>query len=168
HRQVVFTWELRDTELSAHGDGVARIAAPDSARLDFFLAGGMASGAAVLIGDSLAVPGSDAVRRLVPPAPLLWAAFGRLAVPALPDTSARVDGAVLRADIGTPPQWRLSFSHDSLTRVERVSGGRILEWVERSAGEIRYRNEAARRTLKLVVTRSAEVDGFDASIWNPF
>jgi len=47
---VVFQWELVDGEITARGDGVARIASPDSVRLDFFLGGGMGGGAAVLIG----------------------------------------------------------------------------------------------------------------------
>src|SRR5689334_15876443 len=59
-RQVVFRWELRDGDVTARGDGVARIASPDSVRLDFFLGGGFGGGAAVLIGDSLQVPGPDA------------------------------------------------------------------------------------------------------------
>src|SRR5688572_18292372 len=57
HRRVVFQWELKDQDMTARGDGVARIAYPDSIRLDFFLGGGYGSGAAVLIGDSLVVPG---------------------------------------------------------------------------------------------------------------
>src|SRR4051812_20337387 len=56
-RQVVFQWEMRDGDIAARGDGVARIASPDSVRMDFFLAGGFGSGAAILIGDSLLVPG---------------------------------------------------------------------------------------------------------------
>lgn len=168
HRQVAFTWELQDTEISARGEGAARIAPPDSARLDFFLAGGMGTGAAVLIGDTLHAPGGDAARQLVPPPPLLWAALGRLALPPLPDTTARVDGDLLRADIGTPIQWRITFRHDSLVRVERIRGGRIVEWVERAGNDVQYRNESARRTLHLVITRAAEVDDFDASIWTPF
>ena len=45
YRQIVFDWELEDRELSGRGEGVARVAAPDSARLDLFLAGGFGSGA---------------------------------------------------------------------------------------------------------------------------
>src|SRR6185295_6788686 len=62
HRKIVFTWELEDREMTGRGDGVARIAAPDSARLDFFLAGGFGGGAAILIRDSVDAPGGDMVR----------------------------------------------------------------------------------------------------------
>lgn len=165
-RQVVFRWELKDGDMLARGDGVARIASPDSVRLDFFLGGGFGGGAAVLIGDSLQVPGPDAARKLVPPRALLWAALGRLDIPAEPDTIVRVDAGVLRADIGAPVRWRATFHGDTLTRLERVDGGRLQEWVERAADRsVQYRNEAARRTLSLVIQRSDAVPPFDPAIW---
>lgn len=167
HQRIVFRWDLDDKEFSARGEGAARIAAPDSVRLDFFLNGGVGHGAAVLLGDTLRAPSPDFVRSLVPPPPLLWAALGRMALPALPDTSVRVDGAVLRADIGKPVAWRITFHGDTLSRLERVAGGRIVEWIERSPnGEIKYRHEGARRTLRLTVTHSEPTPPFDASIWH--
>lgn len=167
-RQVTFTWELEDRDMTGRGDGAARIAAPDSARLDFFLAGGFGGGAAILIGDSLRTPGgvADFARRLVPPSPLLWAVLGRVALPNLPDTVIRVEGATLRADIGRPVAWRLTFQGDTLTRAERVDGGRVIEWVDRvDSARVRYRNESARRSLTIAVTRVNQVPDFDASIW---
>jgi hypothetical protein len=115
----------------------------------------------------LDVPGGvDVVRRLIPPAPLLWATLGRVALPNLPDTVIRVEGSVLRADVGRPVAWRLSFRGDTLIRAERVQKGRVLEWVERTdASHLRYRNESSRRSLQLVITRTDEVPEFDASIW---
>ncbi|MEP6730391.1 MAG: hypothetical protein ABJE10_07125 [bacterium] len=165
-RKIVFQWELRDGDISARGDGVARIASPDSVRLDFFLGGGMGGGVAVLIGDSLVVPGPDFARKLVPPRALLWASLGRFDVPAEPDTVVRVDGGVIRADIGAPVHWRATFRGDTLSRLERVDGGRLQEWVERSSDQkVQYRNEAARRSLSLVIQRSDVVVSFDPSIW---
>jgi hypothetical protein len=99
---------------------------------------------------------------------LLWAALGRLAVPSATDTTARVDGELLRVDIGKPTNWRLTFRRDSLVRVERIRGGRIIEWVERNGANVRYRSEEARRALSLTVKRVLEVPPFDASIWAPF
>ncbi|HMA24421.1 MAG TPA: hypothetical protein VKP00_10515 [Gemmatimonadaceae bacterium] len=170
HRKLVFNWELEDREMSGRGEGAARIASPDTARLDFVLAGGFGSGAAVLIGDAVQTPsnvtGGDLIRRLVPPPPMLWAALGRTALPNLPDTVIRVEGTTLRADLGRPVAWRLTFHGDTLVRAERVEGGRVAEWVERSdSAHIRYRNEGSRRSLRLTITRSDEVPGFDASIW---
>ena len=152
--------------MTARGDGVARIAYPDSIRLDFFLGGGYASGAAMLIGDSLVVPGPDMARRLVPPPALLWASLGQLRIPAERDTLVRVDGPVLRADIGSPVHWRVTFTGDSLSRVERIDGGRIREWMERSTGQrIQYRHESSGRLLTLVIQRSDAVTPFASSIW---
>jgi hypothetical protein len=165
---IVLNWELQDPDFIARGDGAARLVPPDTGRLDFFLGGGLGRGAAVLIGDSLRFPSSadDMARRLVPPAPLLWAALGRLAIPALPDTAARVDGDTLRADIGRPVAWRVTFVHDSLRRLERVSRDRVLEWVQRTDAVVRYRNESSRRQLDLTVTRREIVSGFDPFIWD--
>lgn len=168
HRQLLFDWELVDRDVNGRGEGVARVAGPDSARLDLFLAGGFGSGAAILIADSLYIPGSGLARRFIPPPPLLWATLGRVALPALRDTTARVDGELLRVDIGAPVSWRLTFRRDSLVRLERVRDGRIIEWVERSGNIVHYRSEEARRALSLTIKRAQEVPPFDASIWGPF
>ncbi|MES2180232.1 MAG: hypothetical protein V4550_20425 [Gemmatimonadota bacterium] len=167
YRKLVFSWELKDGEIIARGDGVARAASPDSVRMDFFLGGGFGAGAAILIGDSLQVPGPDMTRKLVPPKALLWASLGRFNVPAEPDTVVRVDGNVIRADIGSPVHWRATFHGDTLTRLERVDEGRLQEWVERTSDQkVQYRNEAARRSLSLLVQRSDVVSPFDRSIWH--
>ena len=170
HRHIVFRWELDEPDMSSRGEGAARIAAPDSARLDFFLSGGLGGGgAAVLLGNDLRLPsrGDDLARRVVPPPPLLWATLGRLAVPALRDTVARVDADTLRADIGNPIAWRLTFVRDSLRRVERIENNRVTEWVERFAdGHVRYRHQVSRRQLDLFITRSTEAGAFDPSIWS--
>jgi hypothetical protein len=169
YRRVVFTWEMRDPEFHLRGEGVARLASPDSARLDFFVGAGLGGGRAVLIGQSIRAPGGDLVRRLVPPAPLLWAALGRLAIPPARDTAVRVDGGLLRADVGVPAAWRVTFRGDTLLRLDRVSGDRVAEWVERpSPARVRYRHETARRELTLVVQRVVEeTSPFDATIWRP-
>jgi hypothetical protein len=168
NRKISFKWELRDGDMTARGDGVARIASPDSVRLDFFLGGGFGGGAAVLVVDSLRVPGPDMARKLVPPRALLWAALGRLDLPAERDTVVRVDAGTVRADIGSPVHWRVTFRGDTLTRLERVENGRLQEWVERSADQhVEYRNEASRRILSLVIQQSDAVAPFDPGIWRP-
>jgi hypothetical protein len=166
HRKLVFLWELKDADLTARGEGVARIAPPDSVRLDFFLGGGTTGGAATLVGDSLAVPGPDASRRLVPPPALLWAALGRLRLPAERDTVIAVQDSLVRADIGAPVRWRVTFRGDSLARLERIAGGRLREWVDRGAGgRIVYRDQATGRSLTLDIQRSDAVPPFDPAIW---
>jgi hypothetical protein len=166
-QRVVFRWEYAEESVGARGEGVARMAPPDSARLDFFLDGGLGGGYAILIDDALTVPGGDAIKRLLPPAPRDARAPPRGAVPALPDTVARVSGDTLRADIGGSNGWRATFVDGRLSRLDRVNAGRLVEWVSRSAdGVVRYHHESARRTLGLNVTRTEEVSGHAASIWN--
>lgn len=167
HRQLVFQWEYSEPELLIRGEGVARIAAPDSVRLDLFLGNGLGGGRALLIGDTLTTPGNDFVHRYLPPPTLLWAALGRLALPPARDTTARVDGKTVRADIGHDPQWRITLLDSQLVRVERIDDRRLREWVERRpSGRIVYHHETARRTLSITVNRTEELSGFDASIWN--
>ncbi|HET7457683.1 MAG TPA: hypothetical protein VFJ74_08500 [Gemmatimonadaceae bacterium] len=160
-----FRWEYQDGDVVARGDGVARVAAPDSIRLDFFLDGGLGGGYAVVLGNDVFAPGGEQVRRFLPPPPLLWASLGRLAVPPSPDTSARVDGGTLRADIGRDPTWRASFAGARLTRLERIDDGRIAEWVSRDSSSVHYVHTTARRALTLSKVRSQPAGDFDATIW---
>lgn len=165
NQRIVFRWEYVDQALAAKGEGVARISAPDSVRMDFFLDGGLGGGYAIVIRDSVSTPGGDQVRRYLPPVALLWAALGRLAVPPVSDTLAKVDGGVLRADIGRNPVWRVTFAGDRLTRLERIVDGRRVEWVARNAQDIRYQNERSSRSLTLKISGSNDAPPFDPAIW---
>lgn len=166
HQRMLFRWEFRDGDVLARGDGVARVAAPDSVRLDLFLDGGLGGGYAVVIGDEIFAPGGDAIRRYLPPAPLLWASLGRLAVPHAADTTARVDGEVLRADIGSSPTWRVTFDGPRLARLERIEDGRLVESVERrGGGAVRYERPLSQRVLTLDITGTEKTSNFDAAIW---
>lgn len=148
------------------GEGVVRLAAPDSARLDLFLGGGFGGGAAVLIGDSLRAPLVEAARRLIPPAPMLWAALGRLAIPAASDTLVRVEGPTTRADIGTAPVWRVEFHGNRLGRLERIDDGRVRDFVNRREREVVYESFSPRSKLTLRIKRDESTTPFDAQIWN--
>ena len=167
HRRVIFRWEYRDPSFGGRGEGVARIAPPDSVRLDFFLDGGVGGGGyAILIGDRVFSPAGAQAQRLLPPAPLLWASLGRLVVPPAADTVARVDGSLLRADIGQDPVWRATFADGRLSRLELIPGGRIREWVDRGDGStVRYENERAQRFLQLTIQSTTAVPPFDEEIW---
>jgi hypothetical protein len=147
---------------------VARLVAPDSGRFDFFVAGGFGSGYALLFGDRFVAPGGDLVQGMLPSAPMLWAAVGRLAVPGAADTVVTVDGGILRADIGRDPRWRATIADGRLTMLEHIEKDRVTETVVRSPdGSIRYHNPSSRRTLRITITREETVPGFDASIWRP-
>jgi hypothetical protein len=165
-QKITFKWEMDQGQIVARGEGVARLGPPDHARVDLFLGGGFgAAAAAILVGDSLLVPPGSNGRDLVPPAPLLWAALGRLALPAVSDTIIRVSGDTLRASLGSPVQWRITAVGNQLTRVERVAGDRIVEWVDRVPGKkIRY-ELSGRRSLVLDIEIQQPVPPFDASIW---
>jgi len=166
HRHLVFKWDYQEGDIAARGDGSVRTAAPDSARLDFFLGGGLGAGAAVLIRDSLRSPHAELARRYIPPSPMMWAALGRLAIPPLPDTVVRIDGDLLRADVGRPAQWRVTIRGDTLVALEHISDGKITESIARGAdGVLMYRAPGARRRLDLTILRD-EPGSFDASIWS--
>jgi hypothetical protein len=166
HRHIVFKWDYHEGDIAARGDGSIRAAAPDSARLDFFLGGGLGAGGAILIGDSLRTPHADLARRYIPPTPLLWAALGRLAIPPLPDTVVKVDGVLTRADIGRPLEWRVALRGDTLVELDHISDGRITESLVRGADRIlTFEAPGARRTLRLTILRD-EPGSFDASIWS--
>lgn len=175
-----FTWTYKDETFEANGDGAVRAQAPDRARLDFFLKNGMAGGYAILVGDSLTVPGVDLVKRLLPPVPLLWSSLGRLALPPTPDTTARIDGDTLRADLGMlrgrdasgadGRAWRLAFGGTALARVERIEDGKVIEWMSRRRGadgqwQLQYVHERGKRRLAIAVTDTTTVEGFDDAIW---
>jgi hypothetical protein len=167
-RQIVFRWQYNEDFMVARGEGVARLVAPDSARLDFFADGGFGSGYALLFGDRLVAPGGDLVRGMLPSPPMLWAAVGRLAVPSASDTVATVDGGVLRADIGRDPRWRVTISDGRLAALEHLEKMRVSESVVRASdGAVRYTNPKSRRMLRITITREETVPGFDASIWRP-
>lgn len=167
YEKIVFNWEFSDGGFHAKGDGAARIAPPDSVRLDFFVANGLGGGAARLVGDSLVLLTSGGrVRDYLPPVPMIWAALGRLAVPAAADTVARVDGDTLRIEIGRNPAWRATFAGQVLQRLEVIDGGRIPERTTRDDDRhVRYERTGAHRSLDLMIVRTDTVPGFNATIW---
>ena len=177
HQHIVFRWAFSDRLFGAKGDGVARLAPPDSVRLDFFLDGGVGGGYAIVIGDTIYTPGGDEARRYLPPVPLLWAAFGALRLQGA-DTLLRVDGDTLRADIvsdtlalspnnSLPASfWRVAVVARELVRLERIADGRLEEFVERpDSASVRYRQNGSRRSLGLTIQRRTRGSVFDPTIW---
>src|SRR2546423_12885670 len=95
-------------------------------------------GAAALVGDPLRANAGGMVKRLLPPVPLMWAAFGRLAIPPLADTTVVTDGSLLRADIGRPVEWRVAARGDTLVALAHIPGGRPSHPGTRPRGEVTY------------------------------
>lgn len=168
YRQVVFTWEFEQNSIVARGNGVARLAPPDSVRVDIFLAGGFGGASAILIGDSLRLPpgGAAMAGGLIPPTPLIWAVFGRLGLPALQDTTIRVLGDTLAADVGRPKRWRMTAVRHQLIRLDRVTNDHVAESVEHlPGGEVRYES-SDHRSIVLHIQRELTMPAFDAAIWH--
>lgn len=155
-RRVTFNWRYEEQGgASARGEGVANIVPPDTAQLQLFLAGGFGAGTARLTGGRLEIPNRPEFRRLLPDAPLLWAAFGRLAVPPARDTTLRQAGDTLRADVGVTPTWRVTLVRDTLRAVERIQNGRVLERLDRANAQVTYRDEVERRSLRIDIVRDS-------------
>jgi hypothetical protein len=165
HRRIVFRWDFQEQSLMTHGEGAMRTAAPDSARVDLFLTGGISAGHAVLIGDSVRAPNKAQIERVLPPPPMMWAALGRLAIPPLPDTVLTEEGGTLYAEIGRPAAWRVTLRGGRLTQLARLNGRRIAEVVTRDDGGRLLYEVPGRRKLWLGIIRDEEVPAFDATIW---
>lgn len=175
YTRVRFRWLYSDPQIDLAGDGQARIAAPDSARLDFLVDAGAGGGFALIFGDTLLTPtaSSRRIHGYLPPAPMLWAAFGRFAVPPAPDTVLRLDGDTLWADIGVMSSkglrvaWRVAFAGRQLATLERLSAGRVRDVVTRvsDTGDVVYERLGSRRTLTLTKITRDSVAAFDAAIW---
>jgi hypothetical protein len=73
-----FRWRYRDNRRSGGGRGVARVAPPDSLRVDWAAALGLASGAAVVLGDSLswADPKENFPSSVPAAVQVVWTALG--------------------------------------------------------------------------------------------
>jgi len=130
HQLYRFKWLFRDERGSAGGRGSVRIAPPDSLRFD--VAGPFGSGAAsaVVVGDqALWTDPADAISRLVPNYPLMWAMFG---IARKPPGGVELRGV---AD-GSITAWQYAGSADTVEYM-RTTGdnGRFLVEV-RQAGRL--------------------------------
>ncbi len=167
-QRIVFTWRLQESELEVRGEGAARIAAPDSARVDLFVMGGLGSGAAWVIGDEMRLDAPDALMKVLPPPAFLWAALGRFSIPPGKDTLVVRTDSTLTAEIGPMPRWRLAIREGRIMRLERADGDRVIDRLERRPdGSLVYFHAPTRRQLTLTISRVDSVAPFDASIWRP-
>ena len=175
-RLLRFKWLFRDDNSSAGGRGSARIAPPDSLRFDVSGPFGSNPSAAAVVGDSaLWVEPEDAIEKLVPSYPLMWALLGVARMPA--------DGATLRGSAeGQRIAWEYSAGADTIAYA-RGNDGRFFAEV-REAGKVIGRVEttlgpdgapkAARLTvpsaparLDITFLSTARADSFNADVWRP-
>jgi hypothetical protein len=130
-----FKWLFRDERSSAGGRGSARIAAPDSLRFDVSGPFGAGSGAAVIVGETpLWIEPPDALEKVVPSFPLMWAMFGIARPPR--------EGAMLRGLVdGNTTAWQYISGADTVEYAHTTgSAGRLVNIVRR-AGKVVGRAE---------------------------
>ena len=127
HRLYRFKWLFQDERASAGGRGSARIAPPDSLRFDVAGPFGSGAGSAVVVGEQpLWMEPPDAIAKLVPNYPLMWAMFG---IARMPPDSVALRGL----SSGSTTAWQYAGSSDTVDYV-RTSGRFVAE--VRRAGEV--------------------------------
>lgn len=157
---IRFRWHYQDERVKYAGRGSARIAPRDSMRFDYAGPLNLGSGAAVVIGDSVAWADPDKdFRSLVPAIPMLWAALGMVRPPA---ADAQVfGGAAELIDSLTQRRrtvWRFVQVEDTLDYVVTDSAGKrsLLEAEWRRRGKVVARSRSKLDTLQRPA--SARVD----------
>jgi hypothetical protein len=128
---IRFRWRYEDGRVRYAGRGSARIAPPDSLRFDYAGPFGLGSGAAVVIGDTVAWADPAAnFRSLVPAIPMLWASLGMVQPPG-------ADAAVSALAQPQRAIWRFAApGGDTLDFVAGVGAERTLEAEWRRGGKI--------------------------------
>jgi hypothetical protein len=177
HQLHRFRWQLRDERGAAGGRGTARLAAPDSVRLDVSGPLGAGRGSAVVVADTaLWTDPEDVIERLVPSYPLMWAMFGLVRLPP--------EGVSLRGFADSSiTSWESADGPDTVAYVRQRSPARLLAEV-RSAGQVVGRVEtelgadgrptASRLTvpsvparLDITFTSSTASEPFPDTLWRP-
>jgi hypothetical protein len=177
-RLLRFKWLFRDERSSAGGRGSARIAPPDSLRFDVAGPFGSNPAAAAVVGDSaLWVEPEDAIKKMVPNYPLMWALLG---VARMPDSGAGLRGLAA----GNTTVWQYVEGADTL-EYQRTEGSPVRLVAEvRQAGKVVGRAETrlaadgspqtSRLTVPSVPARldltflsSARSDPFAPATWQP-
>jgi hypothetical protein len=158
HRLHRFKWLFQDERSSAGGRGSARIAPPDSMRFD--VAGPFGSGAAsaaVIGAQPLWAEPPDAVKKLVPNYPLMWAMFG---VARMPEPGDSLRGL---AD-GETTAWQYANATDTVSYV-RTAGkaGRLVAEV-RQGGKVVGHAEATLDSAGVPLTARLVVPSVPAKL----
>jgi hypothetical protein len=130
-----FRWRYRDERRSIGGRGTARVAPPDSLRVDWAAILGLSPGAAVVIGDSLrwADPKDDYPSSVAQAMQLLWTTLGVVRPP-------RVGATVFGGRDSSRVLWRFVEQHDTLDFRLRSADVRTLEAEWRRDGHVMARS----------------------------
>jgi hypothetical protein len=137
HQLHRFKWLFQDERASAGGRGSARIAPPDSLRFDVAGPFGSGAGSAVVVGEQAVwMEPPDAVAKLVPNYPLMWAMFG---IARMPPAGVELRGLTE----GAVTAWQYAGSSDTVDYARTTGNpGRFVAQVRR-AGELIGRAETA-------------------------
>lgn len=158
HRIHKFKWLFRDEKSSAGGRGSARIAPPDSMRFD--VAGPFGSGAssAAVVGETpLWMEPPDAIKKMVPNYPLMWAMFG---VARMPAAGAEVRG--LHDERMTA--WQYAEGSDTIAYVRTPGRPERMVTTVRRAGELLGRAETTLDSLGAPVSARLTVPSVPARL----
>ncbi|MGH7519214.1 MAG: hypothetical protein ACREOC_17410 [Gemmatimonadales bacterium] len=177
-RLIRFKWLFRDDNSSAGGRGSARIAPPDSLRFDVSGPFGSNPSAAAVVGDSaLWVQPEDAIKKLVPSYPLMWALLGVARMPA--------EGAAVRGlSEGERTAWEYAAGADTIAYVRTGGSAGRFQAEVREAGKVIGRVETTRgldgelKSARLTVPSAparldvtflsaAPADSFAPDVWRP-
>ncbi|HUR95337.1 MAG TPA: hypothetical protein VMY76_12180 [Gemmatimonadales bacterium] len=153
-----FKWLFQDERSSAGGRGSARIAPPDSLRFDVAGPFGSGAAAAAVVGDRpLWAEPPDAVKKLVPNYPLMWAMFG---VARLPE-----DGDALRglSEHGVTA-WQYANGTDTVDYVRTPGKNGKLVAEVRHGGEVVGRAETTLDSAGIPLVARLVVPGVPAKL----
>lgn len=170
-----FKWQYQDDRSAQGGRGSAHIAGPDSIRFDVAGPLGVSPAAALIVGDTARwVRPEDAIQKLVPSYPLMWALFGVARAPA--DATP-----ILAGRAGTTDVWRavagadtIDWSRSAHRLVAEVRrGGAVVGRAECRFGPdgqvstARLTMPAVPARLDLTFTLSEASARFPADVWRP-
>ena len=177
HQLYRFKWLFRDERGSAGGRGSVRVAPPDSLRFDVAGPFGGGAASAVVIGDDpVWTDPADAISRLVPNYPLMWAMFG---VARMPPEGVELRGLAN----GSTRAWRYAGLADTVEYArtegdpgrliaEVRQGGKLIGRVETTLSsddaplKARLTVPSAPAQLDLTFVSTAR-DSFAPEIWLP-
>ncbi len=158
NRHLKFKFKFKDPKGKVGGRGAARIAAPDSLRLDMQGPFGMGKGAAMVNGDSTEwIKGPDAIKRIVPDFRLMWSMLGFTRPPAVGATLNGYESADVTA-------WSYATEADTVEYVRTGGATPSLVALVRKDGAVLGRSETTFGTDGVPLKATLIVPGTSARL----
>ncbi len=177
YRGHPFKWAFKSPDEGVGGKGNARIAPPDSLRLDMAGPLGSKRTSGMVLGDSAVwVTRQDVIDKIIPSYPLLWAMLG---VARRPPADAALTGGV----VGDVTAWEYAVGADTIEYVRTAGKAPTLQALVRQEGRVVGRVETLLRLdgsmvssrlylpegpsrLDLTFTGDTTPASFKPEIWN--